>query len=274
VTAIPDADRVRLLALDLDGTIIGDSRVVSPAVRQAIAAAQRKGVMVTLATGRMHSFAVPFAQELQIAAPLISYQGGMIRTPVGGEIIHRATMRRGLVLDVLEWQAQHNREVVLYAGDDAYVAHARHPEAFFLGDVGERCIWVDNLRNVLDKHEPMKMILFVQPEEGRNIEAQLKERFSPQAEVTRSHAFIVEISPPGVSKADALQRLAVYEGVPRSQVMAVGDQDNDAPMLAWARVGVAMGNASTASRTAADWIAPSLVEDGAAAAIEQFILGD
>jgi hydroxymethylpyrimidine pyrophosphatase-like HAD family hydrolase len=76
----------------------------------------------------------------------------------------------------------------------------------------------------------------------------------------------------GVSKGDALQRLADHLGVPQARVMAIGDQGNDVPMLTWAGVGVAMGNASPAAKAAADWVAPPFSEDGAAVAIERFIL--
>jgi hypothetical protein len=93
-------------------------------------------------------------------------------------------------------------------------------------------------------------------------------------EVTRSHALIVEGNPLGVSKGNALQRLANHLDVPQTQVMAIGDQDNDIPMLAWAGVGVAMSNGSPASKAVADWIAPSLTEDGAAVAIERFVLNN
>ena len=266
--------RVCLLALDLDGTLIGDDLVISPAVSEAIAAAQNLGVTVTLATGRTHSFAEPFARNLRITAPLISYQGGLIRVLDADEPLHRATMPRELANEILDWQIQRNWETVLYAGDDAYIANARHPQGFFFDNVGERCIWVDNFCEVLNNHEPMKIIVFAEPEDGTHVEAQLESRFGRLVEVSRSHARIVEASPLGVSKADALQRLARHLNVSQHQVMAIGDQDNDAPMLAWAGVGVAMGNASVASRTAASWVAPPFEKDGVAAAIGRYILDD
>jgi hypothetical protein len=76
-----------------------------------------------------------------------------------------------------------------------------------------------------------------------------------------------------VSKGDALRRLAAHLDIPQAQVMAVGDQDNDTAMIAWAGLGVAMGNGSPAVKAIADWVAPSVAEDGAAVAIERFVLG-
>ena len=83
---------------------------------------------------------------------------------------------------------------------------------------------------------------------------------------------IIEGNPLGVSKGDALRRLADHLGIAQGEVMAVGDQDNDATMIAWAGLGVAMGNGSPAVKAIADWVAPPLAEDGAAVAIERFVL--
>jgi hypothetical protein len=91
-------------------------------------------------------------------------------------------------------------------------------------------------------------------------------------EIVRSHANFVEGNPLGVSKGDALRRLADHLGIPREQVMAIGDQGNDVAMIAWAGVGVAMGNGAPAAKAVAHWIAPSLSANGAAVAIEHFIL--
>jgi hypothetical protein len=83
---------------------------------------------------------------------------------------------------------------------------------------------------------------------------------------------LIEITAPNVSKGQALDTLAAYYNIPQSEVMAIGDQDNDVEMIAWAGLGIAMGNASPRAKAAADYIAPPLEEEGAAWAIEHFIL--
>jgi len=264
---------IRLLALDLDGTLMDDDMVIrSSRVRWAIAAAQERGVVVTLATGRMFDFVLPFAQDLGITAPLICYQGGLIQSPGSSAPLYRASMEPALVREVLEWQDQRGWHFVLYADDDVFLDERRHPEAFYRDMLGERLIWVDDLFSVLEQHEPVKFIIFVEPHEADHVETDLRRKFGGRMELTRSHALIVEGNPLGVSKGDALRRLAAHLDIPQEQVMAIGDQDNDVPMLAWAGLGVAMGNGSPAIKAVADWIAPPLAEDGAAVAIERFIL--
>ncbi len=89
----------------------------------------------------------------------------------------------------------------------------------------------------------------------------------------RSWDRLIEATGPSISKGEALARLAAHVGVSQSGTMAVGDQDNDVSMIAWAGLGVAMGNASPAAKAAADVIAPVLEADGAAWAIERYVLG-
>jgi Cof subfamily protein (haloacid dehalogenase superfamily) len=269
---VRSAGVIRLAAFDLDGTLMNDDMIISARVRQAIAAAQQRGVVVTLATGRMLDFLRPIAQDLGITAPLICYQGGLIQAPDADVPLYRATLEPALVREVLEWQAQRDARIFLYAGEDVFLTERRHPDEYYHYMLGERLVWVDDLATVLDHHEPVKFIIMLESHEADQVRVELQQRFGKRMEVTRSHELIVEGNPPGVSKGEALRLLADCLQVPQTQVLAVGDQDNDVPMLIWAGMGVAMGNGSPAVKAVADWVAPSLAEDGAAVAIERFVL--
>ena len=263
---------IRLLALDLDGTLIGDDLALTPSVRSAVAAAHEDGVVVTLATGRMFRIALPFAEDLGVTAPLICYQGALIRASDAGAPLYRATMAPALMREVLEWQDRQGWHVVLYTDDAVFAADGHYPEIFHHILSREPLTWVSDLFAVLEHSQPVKFMIVAEPPEADRIEAELRGRFAGRMGVMRSHAIVVEGGAPGVSKGDGLRRLAAHLGIPQAETMAIGDQGNDVPMIAWAGVGVAMGGASPAARAAADWIAPPLEEDGAAAAIERFIL--
>jgi len=263
---------IELLALDVDGTLIDETLSIPIRVQEAVGAAQRQGVTVTLATGRMLEATVPFARELRIGAPLICYQGGLIQAPDADEPLYRATMDSEVVRDALAWRAEHGWHAVLYADDALFIAEQRYPEGFYRRLLGENLHWVDDFDSVLERREPVKFLFIADPPEADRIEAAMRRRFDGQMEIVRSHANFVEGNPLGVSKGAALRRLADHLGILRKKVMAIGDQGNDVPMLSWAGVAVAMGNASLAAKQAADWIAPPFSEHGAAAAIERFIL--
>jgi len=265
-------DAVRLLALDLDGTLMGDDLQISPRVRRAIVAAQRRGVTVTLATGRMLEVAAQIARGLDISAPLICYQGALVQAPTAHAPLYLVAMERGLMHEVLALGTRRGWNIVLYTAHRAYVERRDYPAYFRDILAREQLAWVDDLDGVVERDEPVKFIAIAQPAEADALEAELGRHFDRRVEIVRSHAIVVEGHPVGVSKGDALARLAAHLGVAQRTVMAIGDHDNDATMIAWAGVGVAMGNASPSSLAAADWIAPTVAEDGVAVAIERFIL--
>jgi hydroxymethylpyrimidine pyrophosphatase-like HAD family hydrolase len=130
--------------------------------------------------------------------------------------------------------------------------------------VGDLAAWLSR--------RPLKFLYFEQEEAVPGLVQDLKVRFDGQLQVVRSWHQLVEATGPEVSKGDALARLAARLGVPQSATMAVGDQDNDESMIAWAGLGVAMGDASPAAKAAADVIAPPLAAGGAAWAIERYVL--
>jgi HAD superfamily hydrolase (TIGR01484 family) len=130
---------------------------------------------------------------------------------------------------------------------------------------------VDNFLTDLPE-TPHKFILAVHDRSERDALArELRESFDQtlaRITVVPSHPILVEGLPHGMDKSVGLAWLAGRFGIRSEEVLAVGDNDNDAGMLKWAGVGVAMGNGSPAALAAADWVAPSVAEDGAAIALE------
>jgi len=261
---------IRLIALDLDGTLFDFSFQFSPRVRRAIAEAQRRGVAVTLATGRSITATRPFAQELDIREPLICYQGGWI-AETSGRVLHRVALDRNLAAQVIDLAQARHWHVNLYRDGQLYLTELRHPISFYKELLNPAVQQVPDLHALLDR-DPDKVLIVAEGGNGDEILADLREHFYGRMEIVRSHDLFIEANPLNVDKGAGLAWLARRLGVPQSQVMAVGDQDNDVAMVAWAGVGVAMGNGSPACKAVADWIAPPLAEDGAAVAIERFVL--
>lgn len=264
----------RLLACDLDGTLMGNDTVIPTRVQQAVTAAQARGIHVTLATGRGFPETLPFAQALNITVPIICYQGGLVKNPLTGELLFRATMPRALVLGVIELAHRRDWHLVVYVDDAVYIDEYRHPHSFYADLLGLNIHLVNDLADVIAHSEtdPAKFLLVAEEAESDRIYSEIDGRYGQQMNVVRSHVLFVEGNPLGVSKGSALRRLAEYLNVLQREVMAIGDQGNDVPMLEWAGFGVAMANANPATKAAADWIAPPLSADGAAVAIERFLL--
>ena len=262
---------IRLIALDLDGTLLDHEQKFSPRVMRAIAQAQEQGIAVTLATGRSPLSARRFADALRISAPVICYQGGLIAES-DGRVLHRTALDHNLAAEVIALAQARGWHVNLYQDGLSYLTEFRHPVEFYGGLLNPSVQLVPDLHALLD-HDPDKVLIIAEGN-GDEIYAEMHARFDDQMQIVRSHELFIEANPPGVDKGCGLAWLAEHLGVPQSQVMAVGDQDNDTPMVAWAGLGVAMGNGSISCQAAADWIAPPISQDGAAVAIERFVLND
>lgn len=262
---------IRLVALDVDGTLVDTDMVVSTRLRHAIAAAQAQGVIFTLATGRGPRSIAPFVQDLGFSAPQICYQGGLIYDVQRAQVLHRAVLSPDLVLEAIHWARAEHDDISVYIDGQIYLESWHHPRAFYDQWFGLPMHQVPDLTETLTE-DPEKVLFTAEPEVATQVHAALTYHFGDRLQVLRTHDLFVELVPNGTSKGQALAWLAGEHDIERSQVMAVGDSENDVSMVAWAGLGVAMGNAAADVKAVADWIAPPIQEDGAAVALERFVL--
>jgi Cof subfamily protein (haloacid dehalogenase superfamily) len=266
----------QLLALDIDGTILNNYLEIQPAVAAAIKAAQDRGIHVTLATGRMFKATLPIAQQLHIQEPLICYQGGMVRDPVTGEIYAQATMDGALAAEAVEMLHTAGIFVIAYVDERLCIFERRAELEMYLRwhTEGTEVVVAPDLPSYVVKFPPTKLLFIAEPEIVEHELVRLAGRFGDSLAVLRSHELFGELTSPGTSKGAALKILAERLGIAREDVMAIGDQENDLPMIAWAGLGLAMGNAIPAVRAAADAVIPSVEEAGVAWAIEHYLLAE
>jgi Cof subfamily protein (haloacid dehalogenase superfamily) len=261
----------RLLACDLDGTILEHNRYISDRVRGGISRAKERGVQIALVTGRSFQSALPYARLIDVHLPLVCYQGGLIRHPDTRETLYQASLARELAEETIALSQALGWHLLLYTTDEIILSEYQYPEQVYRQMLGPTVRQVEDLGAAVDGG-PIKMTILAAEDASPAIEDEMQERFVGRMEIIRSHPMFVEALPTGVSKGRALAWLAEYLDVPQRSIMAIGDQDNDASMVAWAGLGIAMGNGSPLCKSAADWIAPTITEDGCAEAIERFLL--
>ncbi len=267
---------IRLVALDLDGTTFGGDTRVRPAVRAAIAATQAKGVAVTLATGRMFTSTRPIAADLDIQVPLICYQGALVRDPVSAATLFYRPLAADVALEVIALLQAQGLHPQLYLDEVLYVDEWNPGTAFYVSL--NRDIRVETIGDAaafLQAHggDPTKLSVVLADEPATDaLVARLQAEFGSRLYATKSYPIFAETINPTCDKGVALAALAAHLGIAQAEVMAVGDGDNDIPMLRWAGVGVAMGQAHADVQAAADYVTTSLAEDGLAAALDRFVL--
>ena len=266
--------KIRLLATDLDGTLMGASKVIPPRTYQAVHKAMDAGCWVSVATGRAFTMASYFAREMGINAPLICYQGALIQDLRDGTVVYRVTFPLEVARRVAAFAQARRLSVQVYLEDhQAYTDRAKPVVDTILDKSGRALIEVGDLVAWLDR-PPYKFLISERPEAMLDLVRDMQSEFDGAVNVTQSLDHLVEVTAPGASKGQALAHLAAHLGVAQEATMAMGDHDNDASMIAWAGLGVAMGNASPAAKAVADVIAPPLEEEGAAWAIERYVLRD
>jgi len=279
-----------LLALDIDGTLITNDRRLTLETCRAIQAAQRRGVLVTLSTGRNFYSARNYAQKLDIELPLITANGAMIRRP-NGEIIQESLLDRDSVAQLIAEMDQAGLLVEAYHRDGVHLTGSLYELTKIM--CGEKLcprqlfyIWreyrLTNLKRTtrlaqqVAQGELAAHKLFSSGEEEKLYRFQARARQLGQVVEYYPGGFknrmYLEVMAPGVSKGMALKQLAHHLGVPMSQVVAVGDNLNDTEMIKAAGLGVAMGNGHKELRAMADHVTCTNEEDGVAAVIRDFFL--
>ena len=269
--------RIRLVALDLDGTLVGDDLQIRPRTVAAVRAAVEAGVAVAIVTGRTTSSALPYARELGLLVPIIGMQGALIREiPVAGRpglgrLLYHRPLPAEVVRDALAWCREHGLDPHLSHIEKVVIpaAHSRaaEPVRFNLGRVSV----VPDLDGWV-RHPVTKVISVGNPPIPTRLLPAARADFDGRAVATVSHPMFLEFMAPGVSKGAAVGWLARRLGVDMRDVLAIGDQLNDLEMIAEVGFGVAMPHGPAELRAAANKVAPPFEEDGAAQVIETYVL--
>ena len=275
---------IRLLALDIDGTLLNSQFTISDADMSALRRAHEAGIEVALVTGRRHDFALPIAQQLGLDLCLISSNGAITRS-LQGETFYRDLLPAQLCRELCQ-------AMVEFRGNTVLTFDKRGKGSIVLENLNEL---ENSIRRWLEKK--LQYIDFVVPVEDSLVTDPVQAMFcgpiprmhealaaleschlAEEITVLRTEypvrdLSIVDVLNKGCSKGHALERWAAFRGIPRERVMAIGDNYNDIEMLAFAGYPVIMGNASEELRGRGWTVTRSNDQNGVAAALEPVLAG-
>lgn len=265
----------KLIALDIDGTIRSVDSPIAQRTRGAVAAARDAGAVVTLVTGRTFGSAARNSVELDIDAPISSAQGAYIADPVSGVALRHCPLSEGMALRALEaLEAEPvaaDMLVVGYHAGGIYVNRADEWATAY-GERNQMDVQVvGDLRKAAGGE--LTRIVVVGPDAGiADLEAGVKARVgADELCVTRSLPHFCEILHPDGGKDNALAFLCEHFGIGRAESVAFGNGYNDVPMLRWAGLGIAVGDAVPEALAAADRVAPNFEDNGVARVLEELL---
>lgn len=263
----------KLIALDVDGTIMNKKYTVSHRVKHAISKAIERGVYVVLATGRMYSATVPIAIDLGLKTPLVVYQGSLVKEfyKSDKELLHHRISPE-LSFELTNELRKENVQTNAYFDDKLYTDSDTPILQEYVARRKVPYYQVKSFEDVKNFRPTKIMAMDSDIEKIDQIKEKYIQKYGDRLNITKSTDYFCEFVDIKCSKAEAILFLARMWGIPQEETMAIGDQDNDKQMIQAAGVGVAMGNAHDDVKQAADYVTDTVDNDGAAQAIERFVL--
>lgn len=264
---------IKLIVIDIDGTLLNSKMELSERNEKAIKAAAAKGVQIAFATGKSYNAAKHLFEKLELKAPGIFVQG-LITYDASGSITHQQVLSTAVCRKVITFAEERGFYLLAYSGARVMTRAVNQRIYDEMAKYHEILEPAGSLYNIIGD-VPINKIVAI-GEDGRATKAlrwQLNTMLDSSARVVQAGiAHMLEIVPAGASKGSALKMLTKDLRIPADQVMAIGDAENDIEMIQFAGLGVAMGQADDAVKSHAKYVAPSHDEDGVADAIEKFIL--
>ena len=261
----------KLLALDLDDTLLMKDLSIPGKLTADIERLISRGVVVTLATGRMMASAQRYAEQLKLTAPLVIYNGACLQKAGSPEACERHTLPDALSAQIIRLFEENKWYLQLFDNNRIVVNHRTTETDMDPDSKYAAVVEAGDLRKIQCTNIP-KMMSFGTPSDLDTRQRILSELFGRDISLVRTKPFLLEIMPCGVSKANGLQTLCDMFGISKSHAVVCGDSDNDAEMLRWAGLGCCMANGSPAAKLAADYITQAERSFGVLEVIEKFFL--
>lgn len=268
--------RYKVIAIDMDGTLLNSHNQISLRTRNAITRAKEKGVHIVLATGRILKSAMIFADDLKLDNPILACNGAII-LDASRNVIYNRPLEMDLANKIMELARDYNVYYHFYNEESLFSNHYIKEIVDYYSNKLQRIdvrIFEDKNEILTDKSLNIFKFLFIDNDMERL--NNLRRDFSTidGLNVTKSWADNIEVMDFRASKGIGLEYLCNEMNISPDQVIAIGDNENDLSMLRYAGFGVAMGNSDEKVKLEADYITETNDKDGVAKVIEKFILGD
>ncbi len=261
---------IKLIACDMDDTLLNKECKISPRNAAAVQRAAAAGKIFLIATGRMYVSVRPYAEALGLDVPLVTYNGALVKGSRSGRVFYEHKMKLSTAQEVLAYCRENDYYLQLYVGDSILIKEENEYSRMYSKISGIQTTAVGD--GVFTAQEaPYKILVMTKAEEFNEAWQRFTERFAGKLDVTSSKDNFLELIEPGVNKWEAVKSVGAAYGVLPEEIMCIGDSNNDVKMIANAGIGVAMGNAKDAVKDYAKIVTASNDNDGVALVIESIL---
>jgi Cof subfamily protein (haloacid dehalogenase superfamily) len=272
---------IRLIAIDIDGTLLNAKKQIAPRTLAAIRAARDAGIVITLATARRYFNTRHIASELNIEIPIILYDGAIIMNHPAGTVVATLPLAAEVAQQAVDVLVHHKVQPVIHHITGSTEGLWTGPKEFdnewvkaYFTAVPDEIVRLPYESCCVGHPDPLRVVAFTSEETVKGLIPEIS-ALPCYWNITKRGSYNtaeLAIMNPQCSKASGVQTLAERLGIPLEEVMAIGDNYNDIEMLQIAGLGVAMGQAPGEVKAIANAVTGSNEEDGVAQAIEHYAL--
>ncbi|WP_053220377.1 Cof-type HAD-IIB family hydrolase [Virgibacillus senegalensis] len=263
-----------LIALDLDGTLLTDNKVISEKNKNVIMQAKQAGHIVVISTGRPHRASIDYYHELQLDTPMVNFNGALIHHPLDDkwDAVHSPLPNRTAKAIIQTCYDLEVNNIMAEVGDDVFLDQYDEELMEIFHTDQANPVTVGSLKNTLDE-DPTSLLIHPQEDHIQALRSHLDDKHAAVIEHRKWGApwHVIEIVRKGLNKAVGLDKIAHYYDIPQSRIIAFGDEDNDLEMIEYAGVGVAMGNGIDELKELANYVADTNEADGIGSFLEEYL---
>ena len=260
---------IKLIVTDIDGTILKSDFTFNKKVIDCIKKLSNNGVKVVLISGRMNESILSIHKQLELDTPIVSFQGGLVK--LGDKILYQRCLDNEIGREVINWAKSKNIHINLYMDDVLYSEVDDETIRRYTNERNVRFICKNFDEIELNNINKILLIDFKNHKKIKNAEEYLSKKY-PHLHICRSMDAFCEVCNGQASKGDAVEFLKKYYNLDTSEILSIGDHNNDIPLLHAGGIKVAMGNGTPEIKKIADYVTDTVDNDGFVKAVERFVL--
>lgn len=270
---------IKLIAIDLDGTLLKDDKTISAENIRTLQAAKAQGVKVVLCTGRPLNSVLPHLETLGLVEKgdyAVTFNGGLIQCNDTGDILSKVLLSKAEINDIYQLSQQLNFPLDVVSSDKVLRVHPQPADnQSWYHKLNPLLNFVDiQVSELAENGEFNKAVCAIAEDKVTALIPQIPTDYRERYSVVRSGAAIFEFMPKGVTKADGLRRLGELLNIQASEMMALGDEENDLAMINYVGLGVVMENGTAELKAVSQYVTGTNEADGVAQAVKKFVLTD
>lgn len=263
----------RLMAVDIDGTLLNDRDELTENTKKTIRKAVEKGLVFTIASGRPIQGVEDLGKALDLDVPFITYNGAMVVFGKSGKVLYEQKLSEKDTRDIVKLGEKYGTTIIVWKNNRLYVPVLNERVEKYKSITGVEPVLAEDT-DQLTEGGVTKILWYDEAEKIEQYRTEIGKYLSENVNFHPSRPYFLEFVDKNASKAIAMEKLGEYYGIDRSEMIAVGDGFNDLSMIEYAGLGVAMANSPDTVKARADYVTLSNEEDGVAHVINKFVLNE